>query len=85
MALMLILGLSLIAASVVLVLRSFALGRAGQRRTLDQIASYGFRSATPTAEESADLRDALGVLATVTGEQGAGPLRRPEGRRARCA
>ena len=69
MALMLILGLSLIAASGVLVLRSFALGRTGQRRTLDQIASYGFRTATPAVEESADLRDVLGDLATATGER----------------
>jgi tight adherence protein C len=69
MALMLILGLSLIAASGVLVLRSFALGRTGQRRTLDQIASYGFRTATPAVEESAELRDVLGDLATATGEK----------------
>ena len=69
MALMLVLGLSLIAASSVLVFRSFALGRTEQRRTLDQIASYGFRSATPAAVESSDLRNAFGELATVAGEK----------------
>ena len=39
MALMLLLGLSLTAASAVLVLRSFALARSERRRTLGQIAS----------------------------------------------
>ena len=52
MTLMLILGLSLAATSGVLVLRSFALARAGRRRTLDQIAVYGFRSAAPAVRRS---------------------------------
>ena len=69
MTLMLILGLMLSATSGVLVLRSLALGRTGQRRTLEQIASYGFRSTLPAADESGDLRDALGDLATATGER----------------
>jgi tight adherence protein C len=68
MALMLILGLTLIAASTLLVLRSFALPRAERRRTLDQIAVYGFRSATVT-EETPDLRATFGELATATGEK----------------
>jgi tight adherence protein C len=68
MALMLILGLTLIAVSTLLVLRSFALPRAGRRRTLDQIAVYGFRSATVT-EETPDLRATFGELATATGEK----------------
>ena len=69
MAFMLILGLSLIAAASVLVLRSFALGRSAHRRTLDQIAVYGFRSAAVAVEESADLRTSFGELATATGER----------------
>ena len=69
MALMLILGLSLIAASGVLVLRSFALAHTKRRRTFDQISAYGFRSAVPVAEEAADLRTAFGDLAAVTGEK----------------
>jgi tight adherence protein C len=68
MVLMLILGLTLIAASTLLVLRSFALPRAERRRTLDQIAVYGFRSATVT-EETPDLRATFGELATATGEK----------------
>lgn len=69
MALMLILGLSLVAASGVLVLRSFAIARTERRGTLDQIAVYGFRSAAPAAEESPDLRTAFGELAAATGEK----------------
>jgi tight adherence protein C len=68
MAFSLILGLTLIAASTVLVLRSFALGRTVRRRTLDQIAVYGY-SAAAVAEESADLRATFGELATTTGEK----------------
>ena len=75
MAIMLILGLSLIAASAVLVLRSFALAHTKRRRTLDQIAVYGFRSTAPATEASADLRTTLEDLAAVTGES-SGPLRR---------
>ena len=69
MALMLILGLSLVATSGVLVLRSFALARTEQRRTLDQIAVYGFRSRVPVAEDATDLRSAFGGLATAAGER----------------
>ncbi len=69
MALMLILGLSLLAASGVLVLRSFNLARTERRRTLDQIAVYGFHSAAPVADESPDLRAAFGELAAATGEK----------------
>jgi tight adherence protein C len=69
MALMLILGLSLVAVSSVLVLRSFALARTGRRRTLDQIAVYGFHSTTPVAEEPVDLRRAFAELAAATGEK----------------
>ena len=69
MALMLVLGLCLTAASGVLVLRSFSLAQAKRRRTLDQIAVYGFRSAVPEEEEAADLRAAFGDLATRTGKK----------------
>lgn len=69
MTLTLIIGLSLVAASGVLVLRSFALAQSGRRRTLDQIAVYGFRSSAPAAEEAADVRSALDELATATGEK----------------
>ena len=68
MTLMLILGLSLAATSGVLVLRSFALARVGRRRTLDQIAVYGFRSAAPAVDEATDARSAFDELATATGE-----------------
>ena len=64
----LILGLALVGTSVLLVLRSFALAGTNRRRTLDQIASYGFRS-TAIAEESADLRAIIGDLAEATGEK----------------
>ncbi len=50
MTLILIIGLSLVAASVVLVLRSFSLASADRRRTLDQIAAYGFRSSASVEE-----------------------------------
>jgi len=69
MTLMLIIGLSLVAASVVLVLRSFALAGAERRRTLDQIAAYGFRSSASVEERPADVRSALEELATATGER----------------
>ena len=70
MFLMLILGLSLTAASAVLVLRSFALAHAARRRTLVQIEVYGFHSAVSAADdESVDLRTTFGGLATATGEK----------------
>ena len=68
MTLVFIFGLSLIAASGALVLRSFALARIERRRTLDQIAAYGFHS-NAVVEESADLRATLGELAAATGEK----------------
>jgi tight adherence protein C len=64
----LILGLALVATSVVLMLRSFALASSERRRTLDQISAYGFHSAA-VAEESADLRASFGDLAEATGEK----------------
>jgi pilus assembly protein TadC len=69
MALMLMLGLSLVGVSGVLVLRSLALARTERRRTLDQIAVYGFRSAAPAHDESADLRTTIDEFAEVTGEK----------------
>jgi tight adherence protein C len=70
MFLMLILGLSLTAASAVLVLRSFALAHAARRRTLVQIEVYGFHAAVPAEDdEFVDLRTTLGGLATATGEK----------------
>ena len=69
MTLILIIGLSLVAASVVLVLRSFALASAERRRTLDQIAAYGFRSSASVEDGPADVRSALEELATATGER----------------
>ena len=70
MFLLLIIGLSLTATSAVLVLHSFALARAGRRRTLDQIEVYGFRSAASgETEQSADLFAALDGLATAAGEK----------------
>ena len=69
MTLILIIGLSLVAASVVLVLRSFSLASAERRRTLDQIAAYGFRSSASVEDGPADVRSALEELATATGER----------------
>jgi tight adherence protein C len=69
MTLILIIGLSLVAFAVVLVLRSFALADADRRRTLDQIAAYGFRSSEPAAEGTVDVRTTLDDLATATGER----------------
>jgi tight adherence protein C len=69
MALVLILGLSLIATSGVLVLRSFSLAHAKRRRTLDQIAAYGFGTISPAAAEHADVKSVFGHLATRTGEK----------------
>lgn len=68
MTLLLILGLSLVATSGVLVLRSLGLARSQQRRTLDQIAVYGFGAGAPVVEE-ANLQSTFGDLATVTGEK----------------
>jgi tight adherence protein C len=65
---LLILGLALVAASAVLVLRSFALASGERRRTLDQISAYGFNSAA-VAEQSADLRATFGDLAEATGKK----------------
>lgn len=69
MALFLILGLSLMAASAVLALRAVGHAEAGRRRTLDQINAYGFRAKTAAATEPADLRSVFGDLATKTGER----------------
>src|SRR5687767_11941332 len=69
MTLLLVLALSLVATSGVLVLRSFALARTERRRTLDQIAAYGFRSAAPVAEDASETRSAFDELAAATGEK----------------
>ena len=79
MALTLVLGLSLVALASVLVLRSFAIARSDRRRTLDQIAAYGFGSTAPSPEESADLRATFDELAATTGARA---LARFEGLRA---
>ena len=88
MTLILLIGLTLVAVSGVLVLRSFALANADRRRTFDQIAVYGFRASTPVAREDADMRSTLEELATATGEKAPGALRGPavggEERSARC-
>jgi hypothetical protein len=60
MTLILIIGLSLVAVAGVLVLRSFSLANAERRRTLDQIAVYGFTRRRPqkTLPTSAHARAA---------------------------
>lgn len=68
MALMLILGISLTAVAGVLALRSVGLARVDRRRSLDQIAAYGFSSQAPVADEPTDLRAAVGELALRTGK-----------------
>ena len=78
MTLMLLIGLTLVAASAGLVLRSFSLAHAERRRTLDQIAVYGFRGAAPAAAEARDVRGTLAELATATGKRA---LARVEGLR----
>jgi tight adherence protein C len=65
---LLILALTLVAASAVLVLRSLTLATTERRRSLDQIGAYGFHSEA-VAEESADLRASFGDFAEVTGEK----------------
>jgi tight adherence protein C len=65
---LLILGLALVGASAVLVLRSLTLATTERRRSLDQIGAYGFHSEA-VAEESADLRASFGDLAEATGEK----------------
>lgn len=72
MTLILIIGLTLVAASTVLVLRSFSLANTARRRTLEQIAVYGFRSKEALSEQDADSRKALEELATATGERALG-------------
>jgi tight adherence protein C len=69
MALLLILGLFLVATAGVLVLRSFAMAQTERRRNLDQIAAYGFGRTTAAADELADMRTTLGDLAAATGEK----------------
>jgi len=70
MSLLLLFGLALVGAAGVLVLRSFALGRTQHRRTLEQIAAYGFRTAEPLDDEGAThLRETLAKLAAATGER----------------
>ena len=72
MALILILGLALLATSGVLALRALSLAQAGRRRTLDQIAVYGFRSAEPVVATPTDLRTVFGGIAATTGEKALG-------------
>jgi tight adherence protein C len=78
MTLFLLIGLSLVAASVALVLRSFSLADAERRRTLDQIAAYGFGGAASAPTDAHDVREKLEGLATATGERA---LARVEGLR----
>ena len=79
MALTLVLGLSLVALASILVLRSFAIARSDRRRTLDQIAAYGFGSTASMPEEPADLRATFDELAA---SMGARALARFEGLKA---
>jgi tight adherence protein C len=69
MTLMLVVGLSLIAMTVALVLRAFALAQADRRRTIRQIAVYGFRPDDPGSETPAEFRATLDALATAMGEK----------------
>lgn len=69
MALLLMFGLSLAAVAGVLTLRGITLAQAGRRRSLDQIAAYGFRSEAPATPENADVRSVFGDFATKAGEQ----------------
>src|SRR5215203_4549299 len=68
MTLFLILGLALVAVSVVLLLLSFLLARVARARTLEQMGAYGFHSEA-AVEESVDLRASFGAFAEATGER----------------
>jgi tight adherence protein C len=68
MSFLLISGLALFGAAGVLLLRSLAIGHTERRRTLDQIAAYGFRSAV-VEEDSPHLRETFGKLAAAMGEK----------------
>jgi tight adherence protein C len=72
MTLILILGLVLAGTSGVLMLRALNFAQAGRRRTLDQIASYGFRSAESDPETPSDLRSVVSGVAATTGERALG-------------
>lgn len=69
MTLILIIGLSLASLSGVLVLRSVALAGAERRRSLEQIAAYGFRGSAPAPARQPDSRSSLEELATATGRR----------------
>lgn len=69
MALILLLGISLVAASGVLVLRAVSLAAAERRRALDQIAVYGFQAGSARARHDREARNFMRELAAVTGEK----------------
>ena len=69
MALVLIIGLVLSAVSGVLVLRSFAIAHTKSRRTLEQIAIYGFQPAAEVGGKAPDLRAAFDEFAAAAGEK----------------
>ena len=69
MAIFLLTGLALIGLASALVIRSFSLGRARQRETMQQIAAYGFRSAAPKTAPPRDLRVVAHAAASTIGSR----------------
>ena len=69
MAIMLLTALALIGLASALVMRSFSLGRARQRETMQQIGAYGFRTAAPKTAPSRDLGVVFRTSASAIGSR----------------
>ena len=69
MAIMLLTALALIGLASALVMRSFSLGRARQRETLQQIGAYGFRTAAPKTAPGRDLGVVVHAAASAIGSR----------------
>jgi tight adherence protein C len=68
-AILILTALALIGLASMLVMRSFSLGRARQRETLQQIGAYGFRSAAPQTAPARDLGVVVGAAASTIGSR----------------
>jgi tight adherence protein C len=73
-AILLLTALALIGLASALVMRSFSLGRARQRETLQQIGAYGFRSGAPKVAPARDLRVVVRATASTIGSRWLGRL-----------
>ncbi len=70
MAILLLTALALIGLASALVMRSFSLGRARQRETMQQIGAYGFRTAAPKTAPPRDLGVVSRTSASTIGPDG---------------